>query len=144
MTQLAFVLLAAIAGVAAATQGAANAGLAQRIGLGAALVVNTMIVLAGALAFFFARGAHASFFPPGTPASLYVGGLCGFAIILCMAVAMPKLGAAWTIALMVLGQTAAALAIDHFGLLGLPRDPLTLSRVAGLALVAACVAVARL
>jgi transporter family-2 protein len=45
---------------------------------------------------------------------------------------------------MVLGQTAAALAIDHFGLLGLPRDPLTLSRVAGLALVAACVAVARL
>lgn len=131
-----FALLAVLAGIAATVQASANAGLAQRIGLGAALVVNTTIVLAGALLFFLARGPHADLHPPGTPWSLYVGGLCGFAIIACLAFVFPRIGAAWAIALVVLGQSGAALAIDHYGLFGMPREPLTLSRAAGLALVA--------
>jgi transporter family-2 protein len=43
----------------------------------------------------------------------------------------------------VLGQSAAALAIDHFGLLGMPKDPITLPRVAGLALLALGVSLVR-
>ena len=35
------------------------------------------------------------------------------------------------------GQFAAALAIDHFGWLGVDRSPITLAKVAGVALVAA-------
>jgi uncharacterized membrane protein YdcZ (DUF606 family) len=34
--------------------------------------------------------------------------------------------------------------VDHFGLIGMPREPLTLQRVIGAALVAAGVAVFRL
>ncbi|HEX2484261.1 MAG TPA: DMT family transporter [Myxococcota bacterium] len=136
--------LALVAGIAAAIQSAANAGLAQRIGLGAALVANTVVVLAGALLLFVARGPHASFFPPGTPWALYTGGLCGFVFIFCLALVFPRIGAAWAIALVVLGQSAAALAIDHYGLLGMPKDPVTLARAAGLALVALGVALIRL
>jgi transporter family-2 protein len=131
-----FAVLAILAGIATAVQASANAGLSQKVGLGAALVLNTVIVLAGSLVFFVARGPHANFFPVGTPWTLYVGGICGFVIILCLAVVFPKIGAAWAIALVVLGQSAAALAIDHYGLLGMPKDPITISRAAGLALVA--------
>jgi transporter family-2 protein len=131
-----FAVLAVLAGIATALQASANAGLSQRVGLGAALVVNTAIVLAGALVFFVARGPHANFFPAGTPWALYIGGACGFVIILCLAFVFPKIGAAWAIALVILGQSVAALAIDHYGLLGMPRDPVTLTRAAGLALVA--------
>jgi transporter family-2 protein len=129
--------LAVLAGIAGSVQASANAGLSQRVGLGAALVVNTVIVLAGSLVLFVARGPHADFFPAGTPWLLYTGGLCGFLIIACLAFVFPRIGAAWAIALVVSGQCAAALLVDHYGLLGMPKDPITLSRVAGLALVAA-------
>jgi transporter family-2 protein len=131
-----FAALALLAGIATTVQASANAGLSQRVGLAAALVLNTLVVLAGTLVFFVARGPHANFFPAGTPWALYIGGACGFVIILCLALVFPKIGAAWAIALVVLGQSAAALAIDHFGLLGMPKDPITLPRVAGLALLA--------
>ena len=128
-------LFVAAAGMATAIQAAANAGLSSRIGLAAALVVNTSIVLVATLAYYFARGASGTFFPPGTPWSYYVGGLCGFAVLLSLAFAFPRIGAGVAIALVVLGQGAAALAIDHFGLLGMPVEPISLARVVGLALV---------
>src|SRR5205823_14115082 len=104
-------------------------------GLAAALVVNTAVVLAGTLVFFFVSGARPLFFPAGTPWSLYIGGACGFAIILAGAFAFPKIGAGPAIALMVLGQGAAALAIDHFCLLGMVREPVSLTRIGGFALI---------
>jgi len=143
-TKVLLAALAVVAGIAATLQASANAGLSQKIGLGAALVVNTTIVLAGALLFFVARGPHANLFPVGTAWSLYIGGVCGFVIILCLAFVFPKIGAGWAIGLVVLGQSAAALVIDHYGLLGMPEDPITISRVAGLALVAVGASLIRL
>lgn len=142
-TRFLFAVFAVVAGVAATFQASANAGLSQRIGLGAALVVNTTIVLAGTLVLFVARGPHANLFPAGTPWTLYIGGACGFVIILALAFVFPLIGAAWAIALVVLGQCAAALVIDHYGLLGMPKDPITMARVAGLAFVALGVALVR-
>ncbi|HXJ35295.1 MAG TPA: DMT family transporter [Candidatus Eisenbacteria bacterium] len=137
MTKILFGLAAVTAGAAAAFQAAANAGLASRIGLGAALVVNTSIVLVGTLILYVAAGRSGTFFPSDAPWSLYIGGLCGFVLLLSLAFVFPKIGAAVAIALVVLGQGAAALAIDHFGLLGMPTEPITLARVAGMLLVGA-------
>ena len=135
MTNLFFALIAAGAGAAGVIQAAANAGLSARIGLASALVVNTSLVLLCTLVYWAARGAQFGWFPPGTPGSLYVGGLCGFAILLSLAFVFPKIGAAVAIALVVLGQGAAALAIDHYGWLGMPVEPVTLARFAGMLLV---------
>ena len=135
MTDVTLWLIAAAAGSATALQAAANAGLSSRIGLGAALVVNTSIVLIGTLVFHVARGPHWRFFPSDAPWSLYLGGVCGFVILVSLAHVFPKIGAAVAIGLVVLGQGAAALAIDHFGLLGMPQEPVTLARVAGLILL---------
>jgi len=62
-----FAVLAVVAGVATALQASANAGLSQRAGLAPALVLNTVIVLAGTLVFFVAHGPHANAFPVGIP-----------------------------------------------------------------------------
>jgi transporter family-2 protein len=143
-SELLFAGLAVVAGIAGSFQSAANAGLAARTGLGAALVMNTTIVLALTLAYFVARGPHLHFFPAGTPWSLYIGGVCGFTVVSVLTVVFPKIGAALAIALLVLGQSVAALAIDHYGLLGMPKDPVSLARLTGLALVAGGVALLRL
>lgn len=56
---------------------------------------------------------------------------------------MPRLGVASTITLMIAGQLALSLVLDHFGWLGVPRQPLSLTRVAGVALVLAGVLLVR-
>ncbi len=143
MTKLLIALIAFAAGIASTVQAAANAGLSSRIGLGAALIVNTTVVLTGSFIFYFARGQHGTFFPDSAPWSLYIGGICGFIIILSLAFVLPKIGAAVAIALVVLGQGAAALLIDHFGLFGMPREPVTFARVAGMLLIGSGIALIR-
>jgi bacterial/archaeal transporter family-2 protein len=139
----AFVALALAAGVALTMQAATNAGLSKSAGLGPALVINTVIVLIGAIGLWAALGAQTTFFPANTSSTLYLGGLFGFVIIASLAFVLPKIGAAYAIALMVGGQCVAALIVDHFGLMGMPHNPLSIQRVFGLALVAAGVVVMR-
>ena len=138
-----FAALAIAGGVAAALQAATNAGLSKSAGLGPALVVNTVVVLIGTIGLWAALGAKTTFFPESAPWTFYLGGLFGFVIIASLAFVFPKIGAAYAIALMMGGQCAAALLIDHFGLVGMPRDPLTTQRVIGVALVAAGAVVMR-
>jgi transporter family-2 protein len=88
-------------------------------------------------------GARTTFYPEGASWPLYIGGLCGFAIIVCMAVAFPRIGGARAMALMVLGQSIAAMTIDHLGLFGMPHEPVTLRRAAGALMVACGVALLR-
>jgi transporter family-2 protein len=141
--KIGFAALAIAAGLAAAMQAATNAGLAKSTGLGPALVINTVIVLISAIGLWAAMGAKTTFFPVGAPWTLYLGGLFGFVIIASLAFVFPKIGAAYAVALMVGGQCVAALMVDHFGLMGMPRDPVTLQRVIGVALVAAGAVVMR-
>ena len=49
---------------------------------------------------------------------------------------VPKIGAAVMIASVITGQMTAALIIDHVGLLGIPKNPLDLYRIGGLAFLA--------
>ena len=56
---------------------------------------------------------------------------------------VPRLGVAMTITLMVGGQLLISLFLDHFGALGVPRQPLNIGRIAGVALVLAGVLLVR-
>jgi transporter family-2 protein len=136
--------VAVLAGVAAACQGAANGALSSRAGLGVTLVINTAVVMAGSLLLFFAAGGPRQLSAAaGAPWSHYLGGICGFAIIAAMALAVPRIGSALVLALVVLGQGAMALGIDHLGLFGMKQIPLSGTRVAGAALLVAGVALLR-
>jgi transporter family-2 protein len=57
---------------------------------------------------------------------------------------LPEIGAAATIGLTVAGQQLASLLVDQLGLLRRPRRPLTVARLAGVALLLAGVALIKL
>jgi transporter family-2 protein len=65
----------------------------------------------------------------------WLGGLLGAFYVASSTVVAVELGATTLLGLALLGQLATALVIDHFGWLGLPVNPLTWSRVAGVALL---------
>jgi transporter family-2 protein len=68
------------------------------------------------------------------------GGLLGAAVVGVTTVAVRTLGSRAMIACLLTGQLAMAAAIDQFGLLGIDKQPLTLTRSVGLALLAGGVA----
>lgn len=67
----------------------------------------------------------------------WVGGPLGAAIVLAGAALTPRLGAAAFIALVVGGQLICSVVLDHFALMGLSEQPITLGRMAGVVLVVA-------
>ena len=63
------------------------------------------------------------------------GGLFGAVFIAISILVAQRLGAAALIALLVTGQMAAAVALDHFGWLGLTQRPIDLPRLVGMGLL---------
>ncbi|MGY3589838.1 transporter family-2 protein [Bradyrhizobium sp. USDA 4341] len=63
------------------------------------------------------------------------GGILGGVFILLMILLLPSLGAATLLALVVAGQMTAGIAMDHFGVFGLAQHPVSISRLAGIALI---------
>ena len=61
----------------------------------------------------------------------WLGGLFGAIFIAISILMVPRLGAATTIALIVVGQMIGALAMDHFGLFGLNTHPASAMRLIG-------------
>ena len=86
------------------------------------------------------------FFCWGSPISLHtaiksvkpwivINGICGFAIITCVALSFARLGAVSALVLILAGQLALGLTFDHFGTLHLPVRSVNLYRLCGIALV---------
>ena len=65
----------------------------------------------------------------------WLGGAYGACFVVAAAWGVPRLGEAMTITLMVAGQLALSLILDHFGVMGVPQQPISLTRIAGVALV---------
>ncbi|WP_024890770.1 DMT family transporter [Luteimonas huabeiensis] len=100
-----------------------------------------MSFLVGTLALGAALLAARTRLPPMSalvqlPAWIWLGGLLGAAYILSATVLVTRLGAASLICLIVLGQLAGSLLLDHFGVLSTPR-PADWMRILGALLVAA-------
>ncbi len=78
-------------------------------------------------------GEHAG----GGPWWMWLGGVCG-AVYVCAAVyALPRIGSAYHVSALVIGQLLAATIIDHFGLMGLDVKPATTGKAIGLLLMVA-------
>ena len=60
-----------------------------------------------------------------------------------MALAVPRIGNATALALLVVGQVAMGLVIDHFGLMGMKTIPISASRIGGALLLVAGVVLLR-
>jgi transporter family-2 protein len=69
------------------------------------------------------------------PAWAWFGGLMGAFYVAISTVVASQLGTASLLGLALSGQLAMALVVDHFGWLGMPEHPITLTRLAGVALL---------
>ena len=73
---------------------------------------------------------------------VYLGGspLLGATFVTSSIVLAPRLGAAVLIATVVAGQMVGSLFVDHYGAVGYPQHAVSVSRVVGVALIVAGVA----
>jgi bacterial/archaeal transporter family-2 protein len=139
----AWVAFALVAGAVLPLQGAINAQL--RADLDAPITAGAWSFLVAAAAMVLVLAAPAS--RPAQPVRLdrvpwwgWLGGLCGATYVTSVFLLIPEIGVAPTIGLTVAGQQLASLVVDARGLLRLPRRPLTATRLAGVAILLAGVA----
>lgn len=139
------ILLVFIAGAMVAMQAPTNAILAKAGGSPVlAALISFVVGTVALLAIWIGSGNRpgtAAF--SGLPWYAWIGGLYGAVFVGVAAYAAPKIGIASLITIGIAGQIAMALALDHFGALGLSREPINFGRVAGAALVMAGVVLVR-
>ncbi len=128
--------LTVAAGMGLAAQAPINAALGRDVGpVAAAAISFSMGTVVLSVAAVVLGGAGRLGHHPVVWHYL-AGGLLGAAYVLTATVTVRSLGAAGMITALVAGQLVAAATIDQLGLLGLDRDPVSLSKLTGLALVA--------
>jgi transporter family-2 protein len=91
-------------------------------------------MLAGAVLLAVGAPPRAAF--AGVPPYLYAGAALVVFYILAITWSAPRIGVGNAVFFVLLGQLAAAAAIDHFGAFGALQTPISLRRVAGLAVMA--------
>jgi bacterial/archaeal transporter family-2 protein len=132
------VTLSLIAGVAGTIQIAVMGKLGDRVGVVPALAFAAAVSAAiGVLALLATRRSLTGFADAvHQPAWLWLGGLMGAFVVFTITFAGPRIGTTATVAVFLVGQFAAAAAVDRYGLFGLDRIPVGWTRVVGLALLA--------
>lgn len=132
---LALCALMFLTGVGIPIMGALNSGLGQRLGspwaagfllfaLGAAVTGAAMALMGAPKQGWLAA-----------PPVLYIGGLFVAFYVLSVTWTAPRIGVGNAVFFTLVGQIVAAGAIDQFGLFGAMRSPLTVQRLAGMALM---------
>jgi len=132
-----------LAGSAISLQSYLNGRLGKDIGSPTvAASINNLVAFVATFAIALATGAlpraRARLRALGRPPAWYfLGGFGGAALVLVSAVAAPEIGVALLMVALVAGQTGGSLPVDAAGLGPAGRRPVTLPRVAGVALAVA-------
>jgi transporter family-2 protein len=138
-----FVVLMFFAGVGIPIMAALSSQLGARIESpwAAGFTLFVMGALVTGIVLAFNGGPPAKWFT--APPYLYLGGFLVAFYVLSVTWSAPKIGVGTAVFVVLVGQIFAAGAIDHFGLFGAAKTPLTLARVAGMALMLAGLFLAR-
>jgi transporter family-2 protein len=135
MSTIVVILVAIAGGVAIVLQGQATAVMDQRAGTTVSVFATYAIGgLVIALVMLALRGARLGDLR-GAPWWVYLAGLFGLVIVGSIAYSASRIGLVQTFTVLVVTQFVLSGAIDHFGLLGAEARPLTIERLAGLALL---------
>jgi transporter family-2 protein len=132
-------VVALVIGGVVAMQGPLNSQLARSVGGLPATTIALGVSFASLLILTALLGQLGNVSDVGSaPAYAIVGGgLVGALFVASIVWTVRALGVGGLSAATLSGQFAAALVIDHFGWLGVDRSPITVSKLAGIALLAA-------
>ncbi|GAD24992.1 DMT family transporter [Acidovorax sp. MR-S7] len=133
-------LLVVLAGMSVALQQVLNASLRTQLGSPwwagfVSYLVGCVAMAAVALAAPGPGLSLAGLTPAPASWVAWCGGLFGAFFIAVAILMVPRLGAAQVLSLIVVGQMAGSLLLDHFGGFGLARQPISGQRLAGGALL---------
>jgi transporter family-2 protein len=78
-----------------------------------------------------------------SPWWIWIGGLLGTFYVAGIVMLVPRLGVALAFSLVIAGQTITALIFDHFGLLGITVQPISIGKIIGALLLVAGVILIR-
>ena len=129
--------LAVIAGLFIAIQAPTNAILGKASGSPVVAAFISFVVGTLALGAMVAASSGRLFAPElrQVPWYAWLGGFYGAFFVAMAAFAAPRIGVATMLTAAIGGQILAALMLDHFGLLGLARQQVSVERIAGAVLV---------
>ncbi len=132
------VMLTAFVGGLIALQAPINSGLGRAVGTFQAAFLSFAIgtVLLAVIAALARGGLGQLAEVRGISWHLLLGGILGACYVTSVLVTVRSLGAGGVTAATIAGQLALSVVVDHFGWLGVARSPVTLTRVAGLVLLA--------
>lgn len=133
------VVLTAFVGGLIALQAPINSALGKATGSFQAAFISFAIgtVVLAAIAAL-AKGGFGTMGEARTLSWYYLsGGVLGAAYVTTVLVTVRELGAGPVVAATIAGQLTASVVLDQFGLLGLPKDPITLGKVVGVVLLSA-------
>jgi transporter family-2 protein len=138
MSWLLLLPIALAAGMAAPTQFAINTQLRDLVG--GPVLAAALSFLVGTVALFATTAVLRRSVPElgpivGAPWWMWTGGLLGAFFVCASIILTPRLGAATTVGVFLTGQVVASIAIDHFGLLGVPVQSASLPRIGGALLI---------
>jgi bacterial/archaeal transporter family-2 protein len=133
------VALTAAAGGLIALQAPINSTLGRSVGTFQAAFVSFAIgTVALTLIAMLAKGGMAQIGEARHLAWYYLsGGLLGAVYVTSVLVTVRTLGAGGVTAATIAGQLTLSVVVDHFGWLGVERSPVSVTRMAGVALLAA-------
>lgn len=136
--ELAVVLTAATGGLVA-LQAPINGGLGRAIGSWQAAFVSFAVgTITLAVMASLAKGGIGQIGEVRSVSWVYLtGGVLGAIYITSVIVTVGTLGAGGVVTATIAGQLAISVVVDHLGLLGVERQPITATRIAGVALLAA-------
>jgi transporter family-2 protein len=131
------IALTACAGGLVAMQAPINSKLGKAAGTFAAASISFLIGTAVLLAITGVSGSEVHLAQAGKlPWYYFLGGLLGAAYVTTVLITVNTLGAGGVTAATIGGQLTASVVLDKLGAFGLPERPITLARVAGVALLA--------
>jgi bacterial/archaeal transporter family-2 protein len=135
-----YTFLSGLIGALTAVMIELNGGLAKDIGnYASSIFIHLTGLILVALILLLSRSKPP--FQKTVSPILLSGGALGFLTVVCANVGFMSLGVSLTLALGLLGQTVAALVIDHFGWLGAPVVTFDRRKIGSLALIACGIAV---
>ena len=132
------IIIMLAAGIGVPVLAALNAALGRQIGSPAvAAAVLFLIAFGVAAGTALVTNPQAVAKLASAPRHLFLGGVLVAFYVLSITWIAPTMGVGNAVFLVLLGQLISAAAIDHFGLFTAQASPLTLTRMAGIALMAA-------
>ncbi len=137
MDRGAAVLLTAFTGGLVALQAPINSLLGRSIGTWQAAFLSFAIgtVALACIAAMATGGLGQVADARGVPWYYLTGGLLGAAYVTSILVTVRTLGAGGVVAATVAGQLALSVVVDHFGLIGVTKQPITVTKVLGVVLL---------